>query len=251
MPAPFKQLARDQFAELIMKFDFKRKINAVHMHHTWRPNHSQYDRNDGHRTILGMFVHHTRVNKWQDIAQHITIAPDGSVWLGRNWNLPPVSAAGHNGNSQIGPFMFEIIGDFDQNRDRLEGEQLATVLDVIARVQMRFGLAPESLKFHNEMSVKSCPGAAIDRATIVSEVRKLHENLAQSAQAPRAMRGGPFDQQDLEINDVVEAALDSLGWDAPPATDPADAEPHYDNPDRGTTAPGASRAIARDSALTA
>ena len=251
MPAPFKQLARDQFAELIMKFDFKRKINAVHMHHTWRPNHSQYDRNDGHRTILGMFVHHTRVNKWQDIARHITIAPDGSIWLGRNWNLPPVSAAGHNGNSQIGPFMFEIIGDFDQNRDRLEGEQLATVLDVIARVQMRFGLAPETLKFHNEMSVKSCPGTAIDRATIVSEVRKLHQDLAQSAQAPRTMRGGPFDQQDLEINDVVEAALDSLGWDAPPATDPADAEPHYDNPDRGTTTPGASRAIARDSGLTA
>ena len=142
MPARFKQLTREQFAALLENFDFKRRISAVHMHHTWRPNHSNYDENDGHKTILAMYRYHTQEKKWQDIAQHITIAPDGTIWLGRNWNWPPVSAAGHNGNSEAGPFMFEIIGDFDQGCDPFAGEQRKTTLEVIARVQKQFGLAP-------------------------------------------------------------------------------------------------------------
>src|SRR5690606_31766066 len=105
-------------------------------------------------------------NGWQDIAQHITIAPDGSIWLGRNWNLPPASAAGHNGNLQAGPFMFEIIGNFDRGFDKLEGAQLATVIEVTARVERRFGLGPASLQFHNTMSKKSCPGTGVDYATV-------------------------------------------------------------------------------------
>src|SRR4029434_2279086 len=154
MPPPFKQINREEFAALLDRFAFTRIMNALHMHDTWRPNHSQYDKNDGHRTILGMYSHHTVNNGWQDIAQHITIAPDGTIWLGRNWNLPPASAAGHNGNSHMGPFMFEIIGDFDRGRDPFEGEQRKTVLEVIARVQLRFKLAPETLRFHNAMSPK-------------------------------------------------------------------------------------------------
>src|SRR5512145_2206744 len=38
MPPPFKQIDREQFAGLVQRFDFRRSIDAVHMHHTWRPN---------------------------------------------------------------------------------------------------------------------------------------------------------------------------------------------------------------------
>src|SRR5687768_9175179 len=117
MPPPFRQIARSEFAPLLERFPFSRQINAVHMHHTFRPDIADYDLNDGHRSIVGMFLFHTQPNGWRDIAQHITIAPDGSIWLGRNWNLPPASAAGHNGNAARGPFMFEIIGNFDHGRD--------------------------------------------------------------------------------------------------------------------------------------
>ena len=76
MPAPFKQITLEQFEALLDKFDFTRQINAAHMHPTWRPDHSQYK---GHEMIVGICLHHTQVNKWADIAQHITIAPDGSI----------------------------------------------------------------------------------------------------------------------------------------------------------------------------
>jgi hypothetical protein len=59
MPAPFKQISREQFAELLSKFPFERKINAVHMHHTWKPTRAQYR---GHDTIVGMWRFHTETN---------------------------------------------------------------------------------------------------------------------------------------------------------------------------------------------
>jgi len=232
MPPPFKQIDREQFAELVQKFDFKRKIDAVHMHHTWRPNHSQYDFKDGHKAIQGMYFHHTQVNKWQDIAQHITIAPDGSIWLGRHWNLPPASASGHNGNSHFGPFMFEIIGDFDVGRDSLEGEQYETVVDVIAQVQRRFALPVETLRFHNSMSTKSCPGTSIKRDTVLADVTARLAEIERTRGDSRSTQRGPFGVDDLAASAVVRDALDWFPRDTPAYIDAADAEPgdHHDEP---------------------
>ncbi|WP_332877359.1 caspase family protein [Massilia sp. S19_KUP03_FR1] len=238
MPAPFKQITREQFAQLLSTFPFKRKINAVHMHHTWRPNHAQYR---GHDTIVGMWRFHTETNGWSDIAQHITIAPDGSIWLGRDWNRAPASAAGHNGNAQAGPFMFEMIGDFDEGRDLFGGPQRETVVDVIARVQQRFGLPPGTLQFHNMMSTKSCPGTSIDFQDVLQDVSQRHQELMSSARAvPRG--DGPFPADQVELHRVVKEAIASLQEGAGLAPDPFDAEPCAHGP---SYAEAAGRANAR------
>ncbi len=114
MGRPFRQLTLSQFSQLLQSFQFTRQIDVVHMHHTWRPNRSMYK---GLATIEAMYQFHTTVNGWSDIAQHISIAPDGTIWTGRDWNNPPASAKGFNGNNTHGPFMFEMIGDFDMGRD--------------------------------------------------------------------------------------------------------------------------------------
>ena len=183
MPRPFHQLTLDEFGALLEAFPWERKIDAVHMHHTWRPTLADYR---GEATIEAMWRFHTQQNGWSDIAQHITIAPDGTVWTGRDWNRPPASASGHNGNAVSGPFMFETVGDFDRGRDTLTGEQRATVIGVIARVQLAFGLAPESLRFHRFMTDrKSCPGTGVDEAQMLDEVRRAREALGVMARAPR------------------------------------------------------------------
>jgi hypothetical protein len=246
MPAPFKQLNREQFAALLEKFPFTRKINAVHMHHTWKPNHSQYK---GHETIVGMWRYHTETKGWQDIAQHITIAPDGSIWLGRNWNLPPASAAGHNGNSTAGPFMFEMIGNFDRGNDDFEGEQRKTTLEVIARIQRKFQLAPESLVFHNAMSIKTCPGNGVNYADIVQEVKNLRASLGEMREVSRGINEGPFGVDALEINQVVEESLKSLARSVPEGKDPADAELSHDEAE-ATAVFQQTREAVRDSGLT-
>lgn len=206
MPRPFHQLSLDQFVEMLASFPFERRIDSVHMHHTWRPNHSQYR---GLSTIVAMWEFHTQTQGWSDIAQHISIAPDGSIWTGRDWNKAPASATGFNGNSSAGPFMFETIGDFDRGKDLLEGAQKETLLAVIAHVQKRFELSPETLRFHNMMSEKSCPGSAIDYETTlreVAEVRRQIDNrpsIKRESHAPFADRARPI----WRIIDDLRAAV--------------------------------------------
>ncbi|MGZ5884248.1 MAG: caspase family protein, partial [Burkholderiaceae bacterium] len=237
MPAPFKQITREQFAELLSKFPFKRKINAVHMHHTWRPNRSNYR---GHDTIVAMWRFHTEHNHWSDIAQHITIAPDGSIWLGRDWNRPPASASGHNGNEQAGPFMFEMIGDFDEGKDPFDGEQRRTALEVIARVQLRFGLPPGTLQFHNMMSTKSCPGTGIDYQTVLHDVAELHPQLLGSTRGAPPV-DGPFPEEQLATRQVVREAIESLQRATQQQIDPPDAEPCFQGKELEEWADGAAR----------
>ena len=217
MSARFHPLSIGEFAELVNRFDFTRHVDQVHLHHTWKPTHADYD---GLRTIESMWRFHTQINGWSDIAQHVTIAPDGTIWTGRPWNQPPCSAAGHNGNRFAGPFMIEMVGDFD-GRDRLEGPQLDATLEVVARVQRRAGLPPEALRFHNEMSPKTCPGARVDKAEIVAQVTASHQRLVE-AEATRAVEGPrPFG----ESVRAYHAALTDLQQRALPAQDdPASAE---------------------------
>jgi N-acetylmuramoyl-L-alanine amidase len=199
MPPPFRKVTLDQFAALLRDFPFTRRINEVHMHHTWRPNWAQYQ---GHETIVGIWRFHTGPeNRWRDIAQHLTIAPDGSLWLGRNWNLPPASASGYNGTAAAGPFMFEMIGDFDRGKDPFDGPQKQATLQVIALVQGRFDLPASALRFHNQMSHKTCPGTAISYSDTVRAVQQLRtpgrEGVAEAkpwhveAQAGAEREAGP------------------------------------------------------------
>jgi len=76
MPPPFRSITVEEFGALLRGFPFRRDIDAVHMHHTWRPNHAQYR---GQSTIVGMWRTHTGVNGWSDIAQHLTIGGVRSV----------------------------------------------------------------------------------------------------------------------------------------------------------------------------
>ncbi len=180
MPKPFRQLNISQFRELVRTFDWGRQITAVHMHHTWQPDHSQYR---GESTIDGMWNHHVNNNGWSDIAQHISIAPDGSIWTGRGCISPPASSSGQNGTAAAGPFMFEMIGNFDSGKDTFGGLQKQTTLAVIAALLDHFDLPVSALRFHNQLgSPKSCPGTTIDHAAFCAEV----EAEAEAGRGERA-----------------------------------------------------------------
>src|SRR5690606_30683688 len=75
---------------------------------------------------------------FSDIAQHVTIMPDGSVFLGRPWDRPPVSARGFNGSAARGPLMVALVGDFSVETP---GEEvLAAAAEVIAGLRRAFSL---------------------------------------------------------------------------------------------------------------
>jgi hypothetical protein len=51
MPPPFKQITREAIAALLERLDFKRRSNAVHMHHTWRTRARKAPCTMNHRSV--------------------------------------------------------------------------------------------------------------------------------------------------------------------------------------------------------
>lgn len=171
----FTRLTLAECRARINAFDWTRRVVALHMHNTQSPARHDWA---GERTIQGMWDYHTRVNGWSDIAQHVTIAPDGGCWLGRDWNRPPASNSGDNGSSKEGPFMFEIVGDFDKGHETLDGAQRISVLGVSDAVQDRFLLAPATLLFHRMLGTpKTCPGSGIAYDPFVAELAAYRASI--------------------------------------------------------------------------
>lgn len=166
MPPPFRAMTIDAFAAEIAAFAWTRPVFRVDMHHTFHPAHADWC---GLASVEGMWRFHTLDRGFEDIAQHVSIAPDGLVWSGRDWNKIPASV-GFNMNP--GAFMFEAVGNFDTGCDQLEGAQRAACVAVIDIVQRRFRLPVQALLFHREVpqTQKTCPGTGVDKGTIMREV---------------------------------------------------------------------------------
>lgn len=178
MHPPSQCLTPDEFTALVARFAFSRRITCVHVHHTWRPRASDFR---GEPTIEAMRTFHMKTMGWSDIAQHVTIDPQGRIWTGRDWNQPPASARGFNGNASAGPFMFEMIGDFDRGQERPSPAQLGSAALVTAAVQRRFRLPADEFRFHNEMSTKSCPGSAFSRDAFRQDVERARTKLEEDS----------------------------------------------------------------------
>lgn len=177
MPPPFRALNIDTFAREVAAFAWTRPILRVDMHHTFYPAHADWK---GLASVEGMHVFHTRDRSFDDIAQHVSIAPDGMIWTGRDWNKAPASV-GCNMNADA--FMFEAIGNFDEGNDRLDGAQLAAVVGVIDIVQRHHLLPVQALLFHREVpqTKKTCPGTSIEKLDIlmaVAQRRREHAAIA-------------------------------------------------------------------------
>ena len=175
MPSRIQQITLTQFRLLARPAQLQRTITEVHVHHTWRPTRHDFR---GVETIEAMRQYHMQQNHWSDIAQHLTIDPTGGLWTGRNWNIAPASAKGFNGTSASGPFMFEMIGDFDKDADAFEGAQREAAVGVVAHLLHAFELPPAKIRFHRDMTtLKSCPGTAIDKPGFVTAVNAALKQL--------------------------------------------------------------------------
>lgn len=161
MPAPFRRLTPCEFELEVAHFPWCRRIWRVDMHHTRIPAHADYE---GAMTVERMAWLDTVERGFDDIAQHVSIAPDGAIWTGRDWNKDPVSV-GFSMNA--GVFMLEAIGNFDRGFDRLEGRQLDSVVRVTNAVQRQFRLPVQALLFHREVPQTTCPGMCIDKKLIM------------------------------------------------------------------------------------
>lgn len=168
-------LSLQAFAAKASGYLWHRAITEVHLHHTWMPDHAHWQ---GEASIHAMRKFHVETNGWSDIAQHVTIAPDGVIWTGRDWARPPASSGGHNGTAKVGPFMIEMVGNFDTGHDTWTGRQKRAALGVVAVIQRVQSLPVSSLRFHRQLgSPKTCPGSGIDYEATLAELALVRTGL--------------------------------------------------------------------------
>lgn len=184
-------------------------ISELHVHHTWKPNHSYK------QPLLelheNMRNYHTGTRGWSDIGQHISIGKKGDVALGRDIKIMPASAFGHNGTPNWHPFMFEMIGDFDKGQDKLDGDQLDTVM----AISQYFHKKGKKIRFHREMdNSKSCPGTGISKEWFMAKVTGKKVTQKESARENKVKSSKT--KANLKVdgkwgNATTEALQDALG----------------------------------------
>jgi hypothetical protein len=230
MIGTISQIDRQQLVALL-SCPRARRIDSVHVHHTWRPACADWR---GEATLAAMRRYHVDVLRWIDLGQHLTIGPDGSLWTGRSLELPPASAAGYNGTAHQGPLMVALAGDFDRGRDTFVAPQADATYAALAAILAACQLPLDALRFYNELNpARTSPGSSLVLADFRAEVKKRMGGARRGAATPRDA-------------DAVAAYLAQFG----PAkgasggrglTDAEPAEPRYD-PEQAAYDYGAARA---------
>lgn len=132
----------------------------MHLHHTFAPRHKDFDGGNHDKLQYGMRNYHINTKGWSDIGQHVTLFPDGVFLTGRAFSKDPASIYDHN----KGAFAVEMLGNFDEGEDVLEGKQLTSILTL-----MKYFIdADKYIRFHRENSAKTCPGSSLDKEVMIN-----------------------------------------------------------------------------------
>jgi peptidoglycan hydrolase-like protein with peptidoglycan-binding domain len=172
-----KIITVDQLIDLLKG----RKYKWSQVHHTYQPDHSDFDGKNHLSLQQGMRNYHVNTRGWYDIGQHVTLMPDGLFVTGRDFDDDkvdfddtPAGIAGYN----TGAFMVEMLGNFDKGYDKLEGKQLESMVKLQNYLVTKCGA---TVMFHREHAPKTCPGTGIDK----DDFMKLVNNYGKKVEATK------------------------------------------------------------------
>lgn len=167
-----KLLTVDELIKILAKHNHK----ELHVHHTWKPGHKNFN-GKNHQTLQdNMRSFHINSRKFSDIAQHVTLFPDGKFLTGRDFDTDPASIKGYN----KGAFCVEMLGNFDKGNDKFEGKQKEAML----KLAKFFDNRKKYIRFHNENAPKTCPGTSIVKSEFMKEVRDFNDKPKESKAVP-------------------------------------------------------------------
>lgn len=158
----FTIMTTSELINYVKSITWSRSIRQLHVHHTWKPDHSDYNGTNGLALQMGMRDYHVNANGWKDIGQHLTLLPDGQWITGRDFNTEPASIQGWNSEA----FCIEMLGNFDMGCDAFGGIQAEAMFEFCAFFATQMKLNVESdVKFHRDHPAadKTCPGSGINR----------------------------------------------------------------------------------------
>lgn len=164
----FIKMSLAEFENWIAQVRVGRTIMKIQQHHTYIPSYIHFSGTNHFERQLAMKNHHVSQNGWQDIGQHFTIFPDGTVLTGRSLEKSPACIINQNANA----LCIENLGNFDIGNDSMTNEQKTSIVTVTASLCKKFNLAVNSstIVYHHWFRLdngirndgagnnKSCPG---------------------------------------------------------------------------------------------
>jgi len=208
----FKIVTADELIAMLKKGGYKYKWSQIH--HTWRPNHSNFNGKNHLALQQGMYDYHVHVRGWNDIGQHVTLMPDGLFVTGRSFGSSPAGISGYN----TGSFMVEMLGDFDKGKDKLEGAQLEAMLKLQHYLTTQAGA---KIMFHREHAPKTCPGTGLDKDWFCEAVKKCDPDTPVKVSKPKTQVASDTVVNYLNLGDsnasvkALQEKLISLGYNLP------------------------------------
>ncbi|MBK7028849.1 MAG: SH3 domain-containing protein [Bacteroidales bacterium] len=148
----FTLMAASEFGSWLKQQSISRAINVIQIHHTWLPNYGNFNGNNHFEKLQGMKASHL-ARGFSEIAQNITIFPDGKVGIGRSLNTVPAGIYGQNGKG----ICIENLGDFDLGKDQMTPAHRDAIINVTAHLCNKFGLVPDvnSVVYHHWYDLKT------------------------------------------------------------------------------------------------
>lgn len=165
----FTKMSVSEFETWLNSLRIARTVLKIQLHHTYRPDYSNFTGSNHFERQQAMKNHHMLNNGWSDIGQHFTIFPDGSLMTGRSLENIPACIYGQNSNSVC----IENLGNFDHGGDIMTQAQKDAIVMVTSMLLRKFNLPPNSntilyhhwfdlstgQRNHSNRNKKSCPGS--------------------------------------------------------------------------------------------
>lgn len=178
----FTKFSLSEFEEWITDKKIIRTVLKIQQHHTFSPSYKEFDGKNHFERQRSMKNYHVNSNGWNDIGQHFSIFPDGTILTGRSLEQSPACIYGQNANA----ICIENVGNFDKGGDTMTPEQAASIIRVTALLCKKFNLPIDTNAivyhhwFHLSTGVrnngsggnKSCPGTNFFGGNKVADCEK-------------------------------------------------------------------------------
>lgn len=207
---------------------FDRQIGVIQNHHTYIPGYAHFKGNNHIALCESMERSHLE-RGFAEIAQNLTIFPDGDVVLCRSFNTIPAGIKGANQNG----LCIENLGNFDLGGDAMSEAQRKAIVAANAQLLMRFCLPCDTdhVVYHHwwdlnsgqrtngSGNTKSCPGTAFFGGNSVAAAQAGFLPLVAEAMGaaanppapPQALFRGEVNTPSLRIRDKPGADGTQLG----------------------------------------
>jgi len=206
----FVRMTLVEFAYWLKVNRFDRQIGVIQNHHTYIPDYTHFKGNNHFALCESMERSHLE-RGFAEIAQNLSIFPDGDVVLCRSFNTIPAGIKGANQNG----LCIENLGNFDLGGDAMNDAQRNAIVTVNARLLMRFGLPCDidHVVYHHwwdlntgqrtngSGNTKSCPGTAFFGGNSVAAAQAgFHPLIAAEMGAAANPPAPPKAQFQGEVN---------------------------------------------------